>query len=256
METQAIGRILAEARRDGRKLTEYPGETPGDLPQAFAVQDAMSAAMGKPVVGWKVGLTSAKAQTLCGHDAPLAGPVFDGDLHDSGAELSLVQDDMGVLEAEIGFRMAADLPSRAAPYERDEVVAAIGTALPVIEWVNKRLPGGLQEAAEWIVADGVINRALICGPETPFDPAMDMTTERVEVSMNGEVVTQGVGANALGDPVAVMVWLANDLSARGKRLLRGDVVATGLICDVVRAEPKVTVDVRFAALGNVSVKVA
>lgn len=255
MEIETVGRVLAEARRAGRKLDEYPCARP-DMGQALAIQAAMAAAMGAPVVGWKVGLTSVRAQEICGVDAPLAGPVFDGMVWDSGAEIAPVEGDLGILEAEVGLRMRADLPPRDAPYDRAEVLAAVGEVLPVIEWVNKRLPGGIREAAEWLAADGVINRGLICGAGQGFDPARDLAGERVTVRRDGVALTEGVGANAMGGADAVITWLANDLSARGMGLGRGDVIATGLICDVVHAVPGARFEAEFASLGPVAVTVA
>jgi 2-keto-4-pentenoate hydratase len=255
MDTEAVGQALAEARREGRKMADYPCEAP-DMAQALAIQDAMAAAMGAAVVGWKVGLTSARAQELCGVDAPLAGPVFDDQVWQSGAAVAPVEGDLGIIEAEIGFRMRAALPPREAAYTRAEVMAAVGEVLPVFEWVNKRLPGGLMEKTEWLVADGVINRGLIIGEGVPFDPAMDLKAETVAVFRDGAEQTRGMGANALGDPVGVMLWLANDLSARGKGLSAGDVVATGLICDVAKAEPGARFEARFGTIGSVAVAVS
>lgn len=254
MDTQDIGRTLAEARRAGRKLSDYPGEPP-DMAQALAIQDAMAAAMGAGVVGWKVGVTSARAQALCGVDAPLAGPVFEGDVWDSGAEVAMVGGDLGIIEAEIGFRMRDTLAPREAAYGRDEVLAAVGEVLPMFEWVNKRLPGGLMEKAEWLVADGVINRGLVCGAGIAFSAGMDLKGETVSVCRGDDELTTGLGANALGDPAEVLVWLANDLSARGKGLRAGDLVATGLICDVVTAEPGAQLEARFGSIGRVVLRV-
>lgn len=254
MDHDAAGRALAEARRVGRKLEGYPCEAP-DMAGALAIQDAMAAAMGAQVVGWKVGLTSRRAQEICGVNAPLAGPVFDGFIWESGAGIALVEGDLGIIEAEVGFRIGADLPPRAAGYGRDEVLAAVRGVLPVFEWVNKRLPGGIMEKAEWLTADGVINRGVVCGGELAYARAMDLKAEQVRVTVDGAEVTRGVGSAALGDPAEVLVWLANDLNARGKGLRAGDLVATGLICDVVQAVPGARVEAEFSTLGKVALSV-
>ncbi|WP_322866434.1 2-keto-4-pentenoate hydratase [Aquicoccus sp. G2-2] len=254
-DIEAAGGALAVARREGHKMAAYPCAKPATISEALAMQDAMAMAMGAPVRGWKVGLTSARAQELCGVDAPLAGPVFEGTIFESGAILPLVEGDLGVIEAEIGFRMKADLPPRGRAYGRQEVMAAVGEVLGLFEWVNKRLPGGLREAAEWLVADGTINRALICGAAQAFDPEMDLLAERVRVTRDGEVLSEGAGSNAMGDPVAVLEWLAGDLNARGKGLHAGDVIATGLICDVVQAVPGARIEAEFSTLGRVVLEI-
>ncbi len=103
MEHTALGRTLAEARLAGRKLRDYPSEKPEGLEAAFAVQEAMAVAMGAPVVGWKVGLTSPRAQALCGVDQPLAGPLFEGAVFDSGVELALCEGDLAFWRPRSGF---------------------------------------------------------------------------------------------------------------------------------------------------------
>ncbi len=255
MDFETVGRAPAEARLAGCKLEDYPCAAP-DMVQAVAIQEAMASAMARPVVGWKVGLTSTRAQALCGVDAPLAGPVFEGYVAPSGAEWPLFGGDLGVIEAEIGFRMKADLPPLGRPYTRSEVLDAVGEVLPVFEWVNKRLPGGLMEKPEWLLADGVINRGLICGAGQGLERDVDMRVETVRVCVDHVEVTRGEGRNALGDPAAVLVWLAGDLNARGIGLRAGDLVATGLICDVVQAVPGALIEAHFATLGTVSLRVA
>ncbi|UYV36301.1 fumarylacetoacetate hydrolase family protein [Rhodobacteraceae bacterium D3-12] len=255
MDHQTLGRVLAEARREGRKLRDYPCDRPESLDDAFAVQDAMVAAMGVLVAGWKVGLTSKLAQEVVGVDAPFAGPVFADAVFESGAGLGLAEGDLGILEAEVGFRMKESLPPRDGAYTRAEVLGAVGAVMPVFEWVNKRLPGDIREAKEWLVADGTFNSAVICGAEVAFDPGMDLRGETVAVFQDGEEKASGVGANALGDPAEVLVWLANDLRRRGKGLRAGDVVATGLLSGLVYAEAGADYAARFATLGQVNLRV-
>ncbi|MDU8928692.1 fumarylacetoacetate hydrolase family protein [Alisedimentitalea sp. MJ-SS2] len=255
MDIQETGQTLAEARKAGEKLAKYPGARPANLARAFSVQEAMIAAMGRDIVGWKVGLTSEKAQEICGYGAPLAGPVFAGDSHEDGVVLPVLAGDLGILEAEIGLRMATDLPPRATPYTRDEVISAIGTVLPMIEWVNKRLPGGLREDAEWIVADGVMNRCVICGSERPFHAGLDLAQTSVQAEVDGQSVTEGVGANAMGGPLEVLTWLAGDLNARGRGLKAGEVISTGLVCDVIQAVPGTQVSAAVAGIGTVTLTI-
>lgn len=256
MDTDELGRLLAEARREGRKLATYPCDKPGSLDAGFAVQEAMIAAMGVPVAGWKVGLTSKLAQEVVGVDAPFAGPVFADAVFESGAAIGLAEGDLGILEAEVGFRMRTDLPPRGEAYPREEVLAAVEAVMPVFEWVNKRLPGDIREEAEWLVADGTFNRAVVCGADVAFDAGMDLTGETVAVFQDGVEKATGIGANALGDPAEVLLWLANDLRKRGKGLRGGDVVATGLLSGLVYAETGSVYEARFVTLGAVGLQVA
>ena len=67
------------------------------------------------------------------------------------------------------------------------------------------------------------------------------------------MVSEGAGANVLGDPWEVMVWLANNLSGRGIGLAAGQVVTTGSAADVVSVSPGDTVTAEFGPLGSATV---
>jgi 2-keto-4-pentenoate hydratase len=78
--------------------------------------------------------------------------------------------------------------------------------------------------------------------------------------INGAVKGEGTGARALGDPVNVLVWLANQQSRSGRGLLSGEIVSTGTctgLDSVVAGDEAVAdfgslgkVEVRFAAFGS------
>jgi 2-keto-4-pentenoate hydratase len=75
------------------------------------------------------------------------------------------------------------------------------------------------------------------------------------LTRHGALVDTGAGAAALGDPVAVVAWLANTLGEMGAGLEAGQLIMTGalhaavpmLAGDVYRAE--------FDRLGPVTVRV-
>lgn len=251
-----LGETLAKARLAGERLTEYPNEVPMDLAAAYTEQQAMADAMALPRVGWKVGVTSAAAREMLGLEEPFSGPMYAPYAMPSPAEFRVDANDLRIVEAEIGFRMKNDLVPRAEDYTLKEVSAAIATVHPVFELANKRLPGTAKDDARWLIADGALNQAFIYGAGVAFDSAMDLAAETVRVSVDGTFVTEGVGANALGNPLNVIEWLANHLSARGITLKAGDWVSTGLMCDVVFPDPGATVVAEFGSLGSVTLKLA
>ncbi|MEM8775186.1 MAG: fumarylacetoacetate hydrolase family protein [Pseudomonadota bacterium] len=248
-----IAKRIADARLRGEKLTQYPGDPPVDLRAAYRVQQEMADHMGSRVVGWKVGVTSDVAQDTLGVAHPLAGPLFADLVYDSGAVIGVSEHDQRIVEPEIGFRVGVDLPPRGAAYDRDEVLAAIDAVLPVIELVSKRLPGWLKERAEWIVADGTYNQALVVGTLSPFAEAISIKEEQVRAFENDMEIDNGVGSNALGDPLNVMVWLANQLNEVGQHLREGDIVATGLVTGLIVAKAGKTYRADYSTLGSVEI---
>ncbi|WP_424944673.1 2-keto-4-pentenoate hydratase [Aliiroseovarius crassostreae] len=256
MTLQEIGAAIAESRKSCKRLLKYPSPMPKSLEDAYIVQEHMARAMGEPVVGWKVGFTSATARKAAGVSEPLAGPLFQETILGNGATVDVNVDDLKIVEAEIGFRLKGDLPPSKAPYTREAVVAAIGTVHPIFEIVNKRLPGDVKETPEWLVADGSINQAVVVGDGSAFDAKKPLTAETVVLSANDKPISEGIGANAMDDPVTVLVWLANHLSARGIPLKTGELVATGLLCDLVFGEVGITYCADFQSLGTVTMAFA
>lgn len=254
MDIEVLGAELAKARLAPTRLDDYPCAPPVDLEQAYLVQNAMAAQMGSTVVGWKIGVTSKIAREMLGLDEPFSGPLFEEFVLQSPAKFEVSPNDLRIVEAEIGFRLKNSLEPRHEPYSKAEVVANIATVHPVFEVVNKRLPGNLKDNACWLVADGGVDHAFIYGPGIVFDPQMDLSAETVTVNLEGELATTGIGANALGNPLDVVVWLANHLSARNIALKAEDWVSTGLIADVVIADVGATIVAEFKNIGTVSLE--
>lgn len=242
---------IVKARLEGKKLTDYPGQVPDSIDEAYVIQDALIRAMDSPVVGWKVGATAAAARKRLGLDEPFSGPIFEQCALPSPARVSLAESDLRIVEAEIGFCMKKTLVPRSHPYTTENIITSIGTVHPVFELANKRLPGTFKDDVRWFVADGGLNQALIYGTGIKFLPGMELIAETVNVSIDDKHFSQGIGANAMGNPLDVVVWLANHLSARGIALKTGNWIATGLICDMVFAELGAKITAEYLTLGSV-----
>ncbi|PCJ86207.1 MAG: hypothetical protein COA52_15295 [Hyphomicrobiales bacterium] len=251
MDIAATGAILAKARLNAKRLDDYPCPPPQTMEEAYAVQDVVTRALDTPIVGWKVGATAKAAREMLGVDEPFCGPLLEGFVLSAPGPISVTASDLRIVEAEIAFRMKRDLPSRNQPYAMDDIVDAIATVHPVFEIANKRLPGTIKDNVCWLVADGGVNQAFVYGPGVAFDPSMDMAAETVQVSVDGKAATTGIGATALGNPLAVVVWLANHLSGRNIVLKAGDWVSTGLICDVLTPDPGATLVADYKTIGSV-----
>jgi 2-keto-4-pentenoate hydratase len=89
-------------------------------------------------------------------------------------------------------------------------------------------------------ARGLEDRGFVAlGPPTAdWDPG-ELPGHRGVMLRDGEEVAAGIGADVLGDPCEAMVWLANELRARGLGLLAGDLVITGA-CTPPHRSPRAT----------------
>jgi 2-keto-4-pentenoate hydratase len=256
MSLQNTARILAEARINGIRLESYPACEPKNLQDAYDAQMHLIEAMPAPVAGWKVGFTSETARKAASISEPLSGPLFEDSIYDDGSTIQIGKNDFLLLEAEIGFTLGADLGPRQEAYEREDIIKAIKSVHPIFELVNKRLPGTLKETPEWILCDGTINQAIVCGPALAYDASMQLPDETVSVSVNGNKRSDGIGANAMGDPVSVLLWLANHVRERGITMKQGHLIATGLVSDLIECQPGDHIQAEFASLGTVTISLS
>src|SRR5262249_23762550 len=90
-----------------------------DLASAYAVQRRFVPWMGETagaVAGYKIGLTSARMQKMCGIDQPVAGVIFGTRVMASGVTLQARRYHHVGLEFEVGVRLGRDLPRAQAPF--------------------------------------------------------------------------------------------------------------------------------------------
>ncbi|MEM9470583.1 MAG: fumarylacetoacetate hydrolase family protein [Pseudomonadota bacterium] len=250
----SIAQALADARTRGRKLDSYPGDAPADEATAFELQCDAARLTGWTQTGWKIGCTSKMAQDMLRADGPFPGPVYaertfpdDGDVPVNDAAIRLV-------EPEIAFVMARDLPAGTTEHTTEDVIAAASSVHLSLELVNRRLPGGLEDGNMWNIADGGCNDAFVLGPGNQVLPAGQYAALELSVSKNDQPATSGVGANALGGPDIALAWLANYLNTHGLMLKAGDVVTTGVVTGLVYVEPGDEIISTCAHLGEVSAR--
>ncbi len=252
MDFYKIGAQLADARQRSVKLDEYPTDAPFGLDEAYQIQEAMIRSMSAPVVGWKIGLTSQASQHMLGVTEPMSGPLFEGSVFGDKAALAVCESDLRIVEAEIGVTLGADLNTDKAAFSQEDVLPAIASVHPMFELATKRLPGGMRETAQWIVADGGINQAIVVGEGAAFSPEVDLPMVKAQVTINNKPASEGIGSNVMGSPIAAMVWLANHLKSRNISLKKGDFIATGLVCDMLIGQSGDRFLAEFDGIGSVA----
>lgn len=257
MTQAAIGEaveLLIAARGDHRRLEAFPPACrPASFEDGYAIQEAFAAAWGAPVAGYKIGCTSAEAQKLLGSPGPFPGRVFGPVLLMSPARVSAKAFHRLGVETEFAFTLARDLPSRAAPYGREEVADAVAALHPAIEIVDSRWIDWLKAGARSIVADNGANGALILGPGVANWRGIDLPKAKASLRFDDKPIAEGAGAAVLGNPLDALVWLADDLSRRGFGLKNGDAVTTGTVTGVHFAEIGMRAVVDFGAIGKAEV---
>jgi 2-keto-4-pentenoate hydratase len=169
---------LWQARKQGGIVESQDIIEPASTEEAYAIQAQVVRLSGYAVRGFKVESTSKEAQRLLGTSEPGSGPFLTPFVHMTPARLPIVSRQTPAVEGEFAFRMAVDLPPRAAAYAEAHVARAIAAMAGAVEIVGTRLAGGLAGKGRHLVtADGGANIALITGPwledwiARPQDPA-------------------------------------------------------------------------------------
>jgi 2-keto-4-pentenoate hydratase len=232
----------------------------GGLPQAWrpaTVADghawqAELDAFGGARRGWKIAATGAGGRAALGVDQPLAGPLYERFATAPGGLLRVGRR-MGIAEAEFAFTMAAPLPPHEAPYDRADVLAALGAFHPAIEAPDTRYADHRAAGAAQLLADAALAGTFAVGdPVEGYDPA-SLPAHAVTLLRNGDPVAEGRGDTVLGDPVEAVRWLANELSRHGRGLAAGDVVLTGATAVVREYDAGDVLTADFGALGLLTV---
>jgi 2-keto-4-pentenoate hydratase len=246
--------FLWRTRIEQRRIEALPDPLrPRTLAEGYAIQDAMVASAAQPVAGWKIAATSKAGQAHIGVTEPLAGRLFKNFILEDGARLPAAPLHMKVMEAEFAFRMARDLPPRAAAYEQTEVCDAVAALHLAIEVPDARFEHFAEIGPAQIAADDAFASWFLLGRQVPDWRRLDLSTQRVRAVNNGAVAAEGSGANVLGDPRLALTWLANHLAQRGIGLKAGDLITTGTCITPPTIAPGDRVIAEFAGLGQVAV---
>ena len=132
--------------------------------------------------------------------------------------------------------------------------AAIAGAVAAMEIVDSRIADWRIKLAD-TVADLASNGAM--ATSSRIVPITDIDTRLVGMTLtrNGELIDTGAGAAALGDPVAVVAWLANVLGGDGVALEPGHLIMTGALHAAVPMTPGDVFRAEFDRLGPITVRV-
>ncbi|MCB8881006.1 2-keto-4-pentenoate hydratase [Acidisoma cellulosilytica] len=204
--------------------------------EGYAVQVEVTSVLGE-IGGWKVGAPGPDAPPSCA-PLPAAGILPSGTALDARFSDRLV-------EAEIAFMLAADLPPRDAPYSRAEVIAAIGSCHSVIEIVQWRIRDYATATNPVKLADSTGNGALIVGDAIEGWQAIDFPNLTVTQDVEGEAPKLGKG-NPGGDMIRLIAWLADVGTVWAGGLKAGQIVTCGSWTGCLPAPAGAGVSVTFA----------
>jgi 2-keto-4-pentenoate hydratase len=255
-DAAAAAKALYEARRTGVPIPPFTDTDPGlGMADGYEVQQhlvKMLTGDGEKIVGYKVGLTSKPMQQMVGVDSPDYGPVFGSTLYASGDVVPLSRFIQPKIEAEIVFLLGERLAGPGVTVA--DVSRSTRGICAAMEIVDSRITDWKIKLAD-TVADLASNGAAAISSR--IVPLGDLDTRLIGMVMtrNGELIDTAAGAAALGDPLAVVAWLANTLGEYGVALEPGHLVMTGALHAAVPMAAGDVFRAEFDRLGPVTVRV-
>jgi len=251
----AAAQMIALARRNRSPLKALPPNlVPSDEAAGYriqrAVHDLLLPCTG-PLVGYKIGCTSAVMQRYLNIPHPCGGGVFARGVHESGVALRAADFVHVGVECEIAVRLGRDLAASAAPFTADTVSDAIEAYLPAIEIVDERYVGWETMGAPTLIADDFFAAGCVLGDAVARQAAPDLLAVVGRAVINGTEAGRGTGADVLGHPHHALAWLANHLAEEGRRLHAGQIVLTGSLVKTVWLAAGDRVTMELEGLGRV-----
>lgn len=207
-----------------------------DIERAYDVQRTLVAhrvALGARVVGRKVGLTNPKVQAQLGVDRPDFGVLLDDMQRRQDEPVDVNTLLQPKIEAEIAFVLGADLDGD--DLDEAAVVAATAHVVAALEIVDSRVAGWDISILD-TVADNGSSALFVLGSRPVALDGVNLAELTMSLTKDGEVVSQGRGADCLGHPLTAVLWLARTARRHGDPLRKGDVILSGALGPMVAIE--------------------
>src|SRR5208282_3606601 len=104
------------------------------------------------------------------------------------------------------------------------------------------------------IADNASSGLFVLGSERVDPRRVDLVTCGMVVEKNGEILSTGAGAAALGSPLVCVAWLANALGRYGTSLRAGEVILSGSLVPLEPVKAGDEMKVRVGGIGSASVR--
>ncbi|MDR6834077.1 MULTISPECIES: fumarylacetoacetate hydrolase family protein [unclassified Sphingopyxis] len=247
-----IAMRLRDAYAGGAVAPLRDALAPTDADGAYAVQTINTRfweAQGRRIVGRKAGLTAKAVQVQLGVDQPDFGVLFDDMRIGDGGSLDPARTIQPKAEAEIAFVLGGDLPDVDTTVA--QVAAAVASVHAAIEIVDSRIADWKITFADTVADNGSSAFFVLADAGLALE-GLDLEGAAMQMTVNGSVVSTGVGAAALGNPLNAAAWLAQTLAARGEPLKAGDILLAGALGPMVALTPGDHVVATIAGIGSAS----
>lgn len=228
--------------------------------EAYLIQDdfvALRADDLGPVVGYKIALTTPQIRKMMSMNSPQSGAILESTVRRSPAAVRAADYVNLIVEFEIAVEIAEDLPAADAPFSRERIAQAVGAVMPAFELLDDRGADYAEVAKRpfELAADNAWNEGVVLGEPVRDWRAIDLGAVRGVATRSGKALGEGRGADAMGHPLDAVAWLAGELAASGRGLLRSELVMTGSLVKTYRAKRGDLLKFTVERLGGVELRI-
>lgn len=251
--------LLSVGRLELKRMGGLPGPLrPRSEAEAYAIQELLHSRFIRadlgPRVGYKIGCTTAVMQKYLGIDNPCSGGVFGSTVrrvsglfeHDSFLHVGV--------ECELAVTLGRDLNSVGRPHDRETIAPSVESVMAAIEVVDDRWVDYSSIDTATLIADDFFGSACVLGEPVTEWSSIDLRGLGGSMSVNGEQLGRGRGADILGHPLEALAWLANSLETRGSYLRAGEFVLLGSLVQTHWIQRNDLVQVDIDGLGKISAR--
>jgi 2-oxopent-4-enoate/cis-2-oxohex-4-enoate hydratase len=251
---EAYGEELYAALRSSEPVAPLTEREPDlTLEQAYRISRSILSrrlAVGEKLIGKKVGVTSVAVQQMLDVHQPDFGFLTDAMVYPDGGEVLLTGNSiLPRAEGEIAFVLKSDVSGPGIT--NADVLAATDKVYPCFEIVDSRVRDWKIKIQD-TVADNASCHSLVLGREGVSPHDVDLVTCGMVIEKNGQLLSTGAGAAALGSPVNCVTWLANTLGSLGIPLVAGDIVLSGSLVPLESVKPGDSMSLRIGGIGSAS----
>ena len=216
-------RLLAQVWRGSKQIAELPQDVrPANVDQGYDVQDRLVDLLGVPVVGWKLGVGSARLKQQSGVGRSIAGRVLKTRRREPGAAVQLSFAAPVTIEFEIAFVLGEDIDHRFSGDARSAIAETRVTfELVMARFVDRRSVGWPSFAADNSGFEG-----LIVGERLDERQFPELLSSLV-VTVDGEERARAATGDDATDPYGALADLVAIARERKMILPKGSIISTG-----------------------------
>ena len=247
---------IAEKLRRATGIERVPpvGDALGNIDQAYVIQAINRQqwqAEGRRMTGYKAAFTTAEAQQAFGTTEPVYGTLFADMRFESGGTIPTGVFGAPKVEGEIVLELGADI---SGDVDTDSVRRAVAAIYPALEIPDSPIDGKL--TAVDMAAANAAGAGYVLGERFAIDAEFDLASIELTMHHNGKAAGSGISSVCMGDPLNVLVWLAQKLSAAGIPMRAGQIVFAGSLVPILAAAPGDRFEATAGELGTVGVSFA